>query len=885
MKISKSSLLTLSLIFTTLGLWAMAVSTSERQLYINLNNASQYMETIQFISTWSNPAYLRQIGNGSIKIQTNNFILTQTWDNENIISGKNYSSILWWEKNYIEWNGKNIILWWKDNSINGEYNVILWWEWNKIENWKKYSVILWWKENTEDWNYSVILGSNNTIEGTGSIVVWNSWSVKGDFSAALWNNSNVEANNSFLWTDGSTTETLTQDNVFVVIAESGMIINTNQAHRFTKLTIWWPLVLSNKDTDKNIQCTWWNGWWILKIENADNQMCLCSCDGSWRNSMLGKGRCMGICDSSIKPQCGNDVKRIKVWDHIEYSWSCNFWVPVKWTWSYLVTKNSKVHWSCQTDDGQVIECSGTATGLPYNSCNGTAPNGEWVIKWNSSYVNWFWGWNTTWTYTENENPWTCEYTCNTANGYHRDEASQSCKNTYNCSWTVPWANTRTWSNTTTNPNQEWTYVQTEWELWTCKWTCINSSYIRTWENNYCGEKPHWLCWIAHFSCDEGESTDNITWATERTWKCWDTECKECRTDLWYLEDSNGDCINDNPFTSCCENKPLNSKDVINPLLADWCYYKDVEISSVEDGYCTFDSFWGESCNYTDNICGSITNKAICEWSTCCTRNQSSTDPIGGTPQEIIEEKFFRCNYEDGYINRPWTCLCEKISGSNPSCAEVQWCSSYAGYEFFQSYGGKCYRTCFTAWTKVTISDGTQKNIEDVKIWEKVLWSNWTINTVLWYDRPILWNRHLWSINGWDYFVSDEHPFMTTEWWKSFNPEMTNLEINLKTTKLKVWDILIRNWGLEKVKSIDYIDGNYNTPLYNLILDGDHTYYANNYLVHNKTVYPWQVLWGSCPWTNVPYIGGIDTRCCPSGYNGFLGWRCVIECWLLTLTPY
>ena len=144
-------------------------------------------------------------------------------------------------------------------------------------------------------------------------------------------------------------------------------------------------------------------------------------------------------------------------------------------------------------------------------------------------------------------------------------------------------------------------------------------------------------------------------------------------------------------------------------------------------------------------------------------------------------------------------------------------------------------TCFIAWTKVTMADWSQKNIEDVKIWEKVLWSNWTINTVLWYDRPVLGDRHLRSINGSEYFVSDEHPFMTTQWWKSFNPEMTKLEVDLDTTELKVWDVLIRNNWLEEIKTVDYINEDYNTPLYNLMLDGDHTYYANNYLVHNKCV--------------------------------------------------
>ena len=156
-------------------------------------------------------------------------------------------------------------------------------------------------------------------------------------------------------------------------------------------------------------------------------------------------------------------------------------------------------------------------------------------------------------------------------------------------------------------------------------------------------------------------------------------------------------------------------------------------------------------------------------------------------------------------------------------------------------------SCFVAWTKVVMADGTEKNIEDVKIWEKVLWTDWTVNTVLWYDRPVLWGRHLWSINGWEYFVSDEHPFKTTEWWKSFNPEMTKLEVDLNTTELKVGDVLITADWEEEVKTVDYIDADYNTPLYNFVLDWDHTYYANNYLVHNKWWWGGGWWWGWWGW--------------------------------------
>ena len=193
---------------------------------------------------------------------------------------------------------------------------------------------------------------------------------------------------------------------------------------------------------------------------------------------------------------------------------------------------------------------------------------------------------------------------------------------------------------------------------------------------------------------------------------------------------------------------------------------------------------------------------------------------------------------------------------NGSLTWTDWKSCEASFRRNTKSCGGWGWSCFVAWTKVTMADGTQKNIEDVEIWEKVLWSNGTVNTVIWYDRPVLWNRHLWSINGSEYFVSDEHPFMTTEWWKSFNPEMTKLEVDLDTTELNVWDILVTDDGLEKIESVDYIVADYNTPLYNFVLDGDHTYYADNYLVHNK----W---WSGTPTCQSVTVKNGDVTCSAS----------------------
>jgi hypothetical protein len=45
--------------------------------------------------------------------------------------------------------------------------------------------------------------------------------------------------------------------------------------------------------------------------------------------------------------------------------------------------------------------------------------------------------------------------------------------------------------------------------------------------------------------------------------------------------------------------------------------------------------------------------------------------------------------------------------------------------------------------------------------------------------------------------------------------------------------MITETGNVKVDTVDFIDADDNTQLYNFVLDGNHTYHANGYLVHNK----------------------------------------------------
>jgi len=126
----------------------------------------------------------------------------------------------------------------------------------------------------------------------------------------------------------------------------------------------------------------------------------------------------------------------------------------------------------------------------------------------------------------------------------------------------------------------------------------------------------------------------------------------------------------------------------------------------------------------------------------------------------------------------------------------------------------------------------------------------------------LGSRKLYSFNDGPAFVTPEHPFMTRAGWKSMAPDATFAENNsFKAGALKVGDELVKLetvttrpkpvsaafGGAMPTSSVEVVvetklaplesttphDGDPFMTVYNLRLDGNHTYFANNYLVHNK----------------------------------------------------
>ena len=170
--------------------------------------------------------------------------------------------------------------------------------------------------------------------------------------------------------------------------------------------------------------------------------------------------------------------------------------------------------------------------------------------------------------------------------------------------------------------------------------------------------------------------------------------------------------------------------------------------------------------------------------------------------------------------------------------------------------------CFTGETEILMVDGTYCPIADVSVGDRIIGEGGEINTVLHVETPLLGDRKLYAFNDGPAFVTAEHPFKTRDGWKSIDPVATRAETgHFGLEPLRMGDQLLmlaaasfmyipsaRSRGGAEVKSLpeiviltayqvlarisEHADDPIR-PVYNLRLDGNHTYFANRCLVHNK----------------------------------------------------
>jgi hypothetical protein len=229
----------------------------------------------------------------------------------------------------------------------------------------------------------------------------------------------------------------------------------------------------------------------------------------------------------------------------------------------------------------------------------------------------------------------------------------------------------------------------------------------------------------------------------------------------------------------------------------------------------------------------------CHWSA----NGQTNSCSGATTSSSCTAQGSSCNWNPGTTSiQTRTVVCKDSSNTvvaDSLCAQpkpptTQPCSAVTSCSYYYKVGPITHG-CFIKDTMVSLADGTQKPIQDIAIGD-VLKGEKTNNTVTGFDRPLLGDKEtLYSFNGGEYFVSEDHPFMTTDGWKAINPELAGLkhQLGFNIGKLQEGDTLVGDDSNIVLSSIDSKHADKDTQLYNFILTGDHTYYADGYLVHNK----------------------------------------------------
>ncbi|MNK53788.1 Hom-end-associated Hint [compost metagenome] len=159
------------------------------------------------------------------------------------------------------------------------------------------------------------------------------------------------------------------------------------------------------------------------------------------------------------------------------------------------------------------------------------------------------------------------------------------------------------------------------------------------------------------------------------------------------------------------------------------------------------------------------------------------------------------------------------------------------------------KSCFVAGTRILMADGSERPIETLQAGEQVLDQHGQINRILAVERVILGNRRLYGLNRLPPFFTAEHPFLSTRGWVAIAPAMTRAEqptlaVQPLFTGMRILCgpaavALTGNLALAAqpaellVESLYWVDSPPTTALFNLILDGSHSYIANSLIVHNK----------------------------------------------------
>jgi Hom_end-associated Hint len=140
--------------------------------------------------------------------------------------------------------------------------------------------------------------------------------------------------------------------------------------------------------------------------------------------------------------------------------------------------------------------------------------------------------------------------------------------------------------------------------------------------------------------------------------------------------------------------------------------------------------------------------------------------------------------------------------------------------------------CFDPNALVTMADGSRKKIKDIVVGDLVMGRDGQANRVMGIETPVLGDRLMYKFNDHWAFVSEEHKLLTTDGWCVFNPDSYAVERASDEVigKITVGTEIVTQAGTEIVTVIETESHPYDYVIYNLFVDGDHTYIVEDVVV-------------------------------------------------------
>ena len=152
------------------------------------------------------------------------------------------------------------------------------------------------------------------------------------------------------------------------------------------------------------------------------------------------------------------------------------------------------------------------------------------------------------------------------------------------------------------------------------------------------------------------------------------------------------------------------------------------------------------------------------------------------------------------------------------------------------------KSCFIAGTKVTMEDGSEKNIEDVELGDVVLSFNEETQIiepkkVINLNSPIHNDLIQYTLSSGTTITSTfDHPYYVNGLEiASYKPELTNsrYDIGRNVNQIKVGDVVrFKDGGFHSIDNIEELPL-VDTQTYIVTVEDNHNFYANGILVHNK----------------------------------------------------